>query len=508
MQFLLSGFTEGFHTGLIALPQTSWEGGNLRSASEDPAAVEELLQAEVDKGFLIGPFESIPFSSWRINPIGLVSKKNTNKKRLIYDLSAPHASVYPSLNSLIPSEEFFIKYSSIDEAIKEIVNSGRGSWLAKADISDTFKLLPVKPYLWGYYGLQWANRYYFANRLTFGSKSSPWLFDQFAKALHWILVHHGGLPSVIHYLDDFLVIEGPQGGSGNLATLLQIFSCLQVPIAHAKTEGPAHRVTFLGITLDSIRMEASLSGEKLTSCRAAISHALSVGYLSRVELQSLLGRFNFASRIMPQGRAFTSRLLQLLPSAPDQSSIVHLDSHASADLAMWSLFLSSWNGISLFVPSWAPSYPTVFSDAAASRGYAAIFGSHWMAGQWPVEIWSVAENLNSSSLLELYPIVAAAQVWGHRWANTPVMFITDNQALVDIITKGRAKPPRIMSLMRRLVWLSLTHNFHVFCSHIPGVENVAADALSRFNFPLFFQVLPGADPAGFPLPVFQSLVMD
>ena len=50
----------------------------------------ELLTKEVDKGYLMGPFQTSPFPCHRINPIGLVEGKYSKKKRLIVDMSAPH----------------------------------------------------------------------------------------------------------------------------------------------------------------------------------------------------------------------------------------------------------------------------------------------------------------------------------------------------------------------------------------------------------------------------------
>ncbi|XP_044125174.1 mucin-5AC-like [Bufo gargarizans] len=134
---------------------------------------------------------------------------------------------------------------------------------------------------------------------------------------------------------------GPSGSSrtssstDKLGRPIVYLGSSQVPVATAKTEGPATKVTFLGIILDTIKMEASLPSEKLLRIRSAISRAVQSHFLTRAELQSLLGMLNFASRIMPQGRAFLSRLLCLLPSAPEQDSVVHLDGQALADLDMW-----------------------------------------------------------------------------------------------------------------------------------------------------------------------------
>lgn len=121
-----------FHTGFINLPSGTFEYANLRSAAADTEAVDALLQSELDKGFVIGPFCIPPFWFWRVSPLGLVKGKFSNKLRLIYDLSAPHCSMVPSLNSLIPSEEFSLKYASVDQAIQQIIRVGEGVWLSKA----------------------------------------------------------------------------------------------------------------------------------------------------------------------------------------------------------------------------------------------------------------------------------------------------------------------------------------------------------------------------------------
>lgn len=62
----------------------------------------DLLEKEVKKGFLIGPYDKSPFSICRINPIGIATCKYSGKKRLIFDLSAPHNDATQSINSLIP----------------------------------------------------------------------------------------------------------------------------------------------------------------------------------------------------------------------------------------------------------------------------------------------------------------------------------------------------------------------------------------------------------------------
>ena len=79
----------------------------MRSTIFHTEHVADLIDVELRKGYLYGPFDSIPFSEYRINPIGVVESKYSNMKRLIVDLSAPHENPeHPSLNELICKEEY------------------------------------------------------------------------------------------------------------------------------------------------------------------------------------------------------------------------------------------------------------------------------------------------------------------------------------------------------------------------------------------------------------------
>jgi len=59
---------------------------------------------------------------------------------------------------------------------------------------------------------------------------------------------------------------GPPGSLtclNNLDTLIQICDYLGVPLALEKVESPAATLSFLGIVLDTVKMEARLPQEKL-----------------------------------------------------------------------------------------------------------------------------------------------------------------------------------------------------------------------------------------------------
>jgi hypothetical protein len=82
-KYLISGVRHGFDTGFKYLPTNSLQCKNLRSATANHQCVSELIGSEVDKGYLSGPFNEIPFFPYRVNPIGLAESKYSKKKRLI-----------------------------------------------------------------------------------------------------------------------------------------------------------------------------------------------------------------------------------------------------------------------------------------------------------------------------------------------------------------------------------------------------------------------------------------
>ena len=92
----------------------------------------ELIESELSKGYLFGPYDSIPFSDYCKNPVGIVEGKYSGKKRLIVDMSAPHENnLHPKLNELINKEEFSLSYLTIDNAISIIKELGKGAFCAK-----------------------------------------------------------------------------------------------------------------------------------------------------------------------------------------------------------------------------------------------------------------------------------------------------------------------------------------------------------------------------------------
>lgn len=121
-------------------------------------------------------------------------------------LSAPQDN---SINDGIHKEDFTLHYSSIDDAVQMVHRLGCGTLLAKTDIKSAFRTIPVRVEDRELLGIHWRSKFYVDCCLPFGLRSAPYIFNQYAEALEWILQHNYLIFNTIHYLDDFLIAGKP-----------------------------------------------------------------------------------------------------------------------------------------------------------------------------------------------------------------------------------------------------------------------------------------------------------
>ena len=131
---LCNGFKFGFPIHFQG-PRISLYAKNLASAYEHPQIVSAKIFKELEANRLAGPFDSPPFSTFRVSPLGLIPKKTPGEFRMIHHLSFLDGS---SINDSIPSELTSVNYARVDEAIALVKRLGPGCFLPKTDIQNAF----------------------------------------------------------------------------------------------------------------------------------------------------------------------------------------------------------------------------------------------------------------------------------------------------------------------------------------------------------------------------------
>ena len=101
---------------------------------------------------------------------------------------------------------------------------------------------------------------------------------------------------------------------------------------------------------------------------------------------------------------------------------------------------------------------------------------------------------------ELAPIVISSAVRGPQLARRRVLVQCDNLSLVTSVRNGYSKHPNVMHLLRSLWFFIALYNIDLDIQHIEGVNNSAADMLSRNNITEFFSLFPQVSRLPIPLP--------
>lgn len=421
---------------------------------------------------------------------------------MIHNLSFPHNE---SVNDYIDHEHCTVKYSSVDDAVRMIQRLGKNALLAKCDIKSAFRLLRLSPTEFDLTGFKFENNFYFDRCLPMGAAPSCALFESFACALHWFVEKKSNNENILHYLDDYLF--GSKGGSILCKDTLVIFrDCCRfwgVPLADEKTVQPTEILTFLGVEFDTVEMVMRLPIDKIDKLKEKLVNCLGLKKITLRELQSLIGMLNFACQVIVPGRAFCRRLIDATCNVHKPYHKIRVTQSMKEDIRTWLRFLDTFNGTTVFLDEfWSYSDQLqLFSDSAGGKekGFGIYFRGRWAQANWP-NSWVSKGLMTDITFLELFPVVVAINIWGQLLKNKRIIFRIDNMAVVTIIGKKSSKSPRVMSLVRKLVFSCLEFNILLKAEHIPSRLNAITDSLSRNDFQKFRRLCPTADATPWVIP--------
>ena len=242
------------------------------------------------------------------SPLGLVPKMENNTWRRIHHLSFPPGK---SVNDHIPPEWGALEYAAFDDVVAMVAAAGQGAILIKRDLADAFRHIPVAPEDYWLLGFHWDNEYWADCFLPFGQRTSPFIFDLFAKGLHFLVeaapdIHKNF--SLVHYLDDFFAACRP-GADPTVYEIrfATICSILGIRIKESKSI-TGTTADFNGIEFDTIAMEARLPQSKLTKARDLVAVLAKKQHTTLHELQSTTGYLALCAKVIPVGRSCLRRL--------------------------------------------------------------------------------------------------------------------------------------------------------------------------------------------------------
>ena len=471
---LVNGFRRGFSIGHYAAVEENF-GKNSQNVRGNEDVVAVKLEKEILSGRIMGPFDTPPFAPFTVSPLNIRPKKNPNKYRLLHNLSHPYDG--SSVNANIPSISKTVHYATVGDAIMKLLSLPSTSYTAKTDIADAFRIIPVHPDDYPKLGMFFRNQYYYDRALPQGCGSSCRIFETLSTALHAILEAYAPDVKCVHMLDDFFIMSADYATCElHLRLLLQICADIGIPIAPDKTTTPSTNTTFLGVELDTAKRIAKLPPDKLTQYSSDIRDVLAHNKIRKRDLESLIGKLNFAASVVP-ARPFLRRLIDLLTTVEKPYYFIRITDSVRQDLLTWQKFLTRYNGITYFRALHIADSEIIHMVSDASKlGFGACYGSKWIQAAYP-DTWQKYHI----TFLELYPIFVLIHIFGHLMKNSNILFHCDNSAVTAILNKQSSKDKTVMSIVRPLVLLLVRLNIYLKSKHIPGVLNILPDRISRFQ---------------------------
>lgn len=314
--------------------------------------------------------------------------------------------------------------------------------------------------------------------MPFGLRTSPFIFDLFAKGIHWLLIKEDW-EDTLHYLDDFFAILTTQTEAEQYEVFfLQL--CLELEV-HIKDEKSlrAKIAKFLGIELDSIAMEARLPPAKLKKAQDWVKKALAQRTISRENLQSLLGFLSFAAKVVVPGRAFLRRLFTALQKF---KRVYPISGEMRADLHWWASFLLKWNGIQVLRHLNTRPAIRLWSDASGLNGIGGFFltesQSIPLVSQAFSKRFSTKDREKHITVKEMLAVLHALHTWLPHFAGCQLVVYGDNTGVVQGLKHSSIEGPA-MDPLRDIVIIFAIHDIVIESNWIPSKNFFLADILSR-----------------------------
>lgn len=301
--------------------------------------------------------------------------------------------------------------------------------------------------------------------------------------------------TVIQYLDDYLILaptrESAECGQWKVIKLLRF---LGFYVSWSKITDPSTETIYLGVTIDTERMELRLPASKVQKFKDLVARHVEATWITKKNLEKLNGVLSHCAQIIQGGRIFARRCYDtyrhLILSHRDK---IRISGGMKADLEWWAKFAPSFNGVRL-IPF--KRHPTPIWTDASLRGFGAMFGQQWLLGAWessrestldmstacnhvespPTIMEGHEDNIN---VLELWAVVASLERWAPLIRNSTVDLMVDNRQVLCMLGNGASINSQCMDWLRRAFWVSMNFNVRLNPIYVKSEDNVVADALSR-----------------------------
>ena len=473
-EMVLRGIKRGFSTQYCGPPVlTPTAAYNHQSAVNYPAHIDAYVEKEIAEAALSGPYDKPPFTPWFVSsPMMTRDKSGGDERRVIVDLSFPEGGINQFIAPhLFDGQDAIHNLPTITSAVSTIAITPPGEiHMAVIDLSRAYRQFPVTPLDWPLLGISWRERWSFDRRLPFGCRMSSYIMQSIAEFITRAL--DVKRVRAYMYLDDILIISPTRIiGDRDFQTVITLLGELGLTVATHKLQPPSPVVTWLGINIDVDANQLSIPTSKLGQIKDCMARAAERSYISKKQLQRLIGLANHLAKVVRAARTFICRLLAALRAS--STDRIRVTEGIKADLAWYARYLSTFNGRAI-IPA-ERVVLRIWADACL-KGAGASDGDRYYEHSF-THAFSAAHHI--AQLEGLNCLAAIRVLVGKAQAGGTIEVMCDNRPSVDAFTSGRARDEVLAASARALWYHAASVDVDIRFTHVPGEEMALPDALSR-----------------------------
>ena len=500
-QFLEFGFPLGLSTD--PPPTLVSTLRNHGSSTQYYPFMDEFLATGLERCELAGLCKAPPFTEVHVSPL-MTAVKKPDSRRAVYDATFGDMS----LNNNTPADNylgqpFTYAYPRIEDFKRFVLESGRGSFLWKRDLSRFYLQLPLCPTDYPLVCFVWRSFLFFFVALMFGLRHSGLQGQKVTTAVTWTHRRLGldtrweKMFKSLNYSDDIGGCEDSlEMATDSFNALGDLLEDLGLVESKSKAHPPSTSMPYLGILFDTVGMRMSIPPEKVAEVREEISAWVKKTTASKRSLQQLLGKLFWVSRCVKFSRPFMSQLLsqlKVMSPFPDHKK-VKLSPECKQDIQWWARYLRRFNGIELMYPEdpldltldqLLETSALVNCGDAQMMGGGAYFGNEYWSRPFPRWLQDPSIFIH---LKEFYVVLVSAWLWGESWTGKLVYIFCDNDSVIEVLDKEKPKDPRMLELLKEFLYIVCTRKFSPVFKKIGTKANEVADFISRRHDPEATQV--------------------
>ena len=426
---------------------------------------QPLVQAEIDKFLENGVIKEAQHEVGEFISNIFVRPKPDGEARIILDLT--------ELNKKVQYQHF--KMFSLSTAVDLVTP---GAFMASVDLRHAYYTIPIKIEHRKYLRFTWKGKLYEYTCLPNGLSACPRIFTMLLKPIYAKLIELGYV--VFPYIDDSFIIADTKDECGEaVQAVCSEFQDAGFTIHEKKSVlVPSTKIKFLGFWIDSVRMEVSLTKEKINKFRSFAEALLAPPRKKKIrKVAVLLGLMTAYSQGLQYGSAHIKSLeidknVALRKARGNFENQMVISEHGLQDITWWIKNVDGAHKVIKIEDS-----TVELTTDASLEGWGAHEADLATGGRWLKE--EIGEHIN---VLELKAILLGLKSLVTS-VDKKVNVRTDNTtALAYVRRMGGTKSVRCNQITKliwdwaeeRGVWIEITH--------IPGKDNVLADAKSRkFN---------------------------